>query len=262
MSVEAITWAFKQNIGKASAKLVLINLSDHANHDRKCWPSLRTIAARTELSADTVIRSIQLLKSKGLITVVHRRDGRVSRSNMYCLNFEPKSVNGTADVPWCSEKHRSTVRPSYANSAPTAPASSDKDSSSTRTTVPALPAPNRHIESLKESNKELPPVVPQRGTPHEFNYVKELVNELLRYKRAWTPQEDQILESFLLARLILADDLALLSWCYSLPHGRDGWVYINGKRAAKCRDSVETLFRDLVSDIDKWRSVHRNWAIP
>src|SRR5262249_25666727 len=79
MSVQAITWAFKQHVGKPSAKLVLINLADHADQDRKCWPSLRTIAARTELSRDTVIRSMRLLELKGLITVKHRREGRVSR---------------------------------------------------------------------------------------------------------------------------------------------------------------------------------------
>src|SRR5262245_1616153 len=98
MSVEAITWAFKQHIGKPSAKLVLVNLADHANHDRKCWPSLRTISARTELSRDTVVRSIRLLESNGFITVVHRRDGRSSRSNIYYVNYEPEPVNATPDV--------------------------------------------------------------------------------------------------------------------------------------------------------------------
>jgi DNA-binding transcriptional MocR family regulator len=137
MSVEAITWAFKQHVGKPSAKLVLVNLADHADHDRKCWPSYRTIAARTELSRDTVVRSIRLLESNGFIRVVHRHNGRSPSSNMYYLNGEPERVDSRADVPAPPEKHSSNVIPCHADGMPTAVASSDHDSSSTRTAVAA-----------------------------------------------------------------------------------------------------------------------------
>src|SRR5262249_39642000 len=98
MSVRAIYWAFKQRVGRPSAKLVLVSLADHADADGKCWPSHRTTAARTELSRDTVIRSIRLLESEGLIRIVHRRDGRSPRSNVYYLNFEVEPEKGTAEL--------------------------------------------------------------------------------------------------------------------------------------------------------------------
>src|SRR5437773_416993 len=118
MSVRAITWAFKQRVGKPSAKLVLVNLADHADDDCKCWPSLRTITARTELSRDTVVRSIRLLKMKGFIRVVHRHNGRSLSSNMYYVNCEPESVDSTPDVSAPSEKHSSTVRSPHVNGPP------------------------------------------------------------------------------------------------------------------------------------------------
>src|ERR1051325_706016 len=86
MSFEATNWAFEQEVGKASAKFVLVSLADHADRERKCWPSLRRIAIRTELSRDTIVRSIQLLESRGLIRVVRRHKGLSSLSNMYYVN--------------------------------------------------------------------------------------------------------------------------------------------------------------------------------
>src|SRR5262249_38352716 len=178
MSIRAINWAFKQQVGKPSAKLVLVTLADHADADGKCWPSLRTIAARTELSRDTILRSVRLLESKGFLRVVHRHNGRSLSSNMYYLDCEPERVDSTADVSAPSEKHSNTLRLSHDNGTPTVVASSDHDSSSIRTTVAAPSAPNRHIESSKEASnersKESPPTVPHRGTGvDEFNSTKE-----------------------------------------------------------------------------------------
>src|SRR5215472_8154305 len=125
MSVRAIDWAFKQQVGRPSAKLVLLALADHADADGKCWPSHKTTATRTELSRDTVVRSVRLLESKGFIRVVHRRNGLSASSNMYYLNYEPEVVSSAAHVS-AQQQDRSTVRPSHATGTPTVIASSDQ----------------------------------------------------------------------------------------------------------------------------------------
>jgi DNA-binding transcriptional MocR family regulator len=254
MSVEAIAWAFKQHVGKPSAKLVLVNLADHADGDRKCWPSLRKISERTELSRDTVVRSIRLLKSRGFITVVHRHNRRSRSSNVYYLNCEADRVHGAAGVLERSAADRSsTAGPPQADGPPTAIASSDEDSSSTRTAVAAAPAPNRHIESSKEA---LPPSVPRRGTSlDELNTTKEWMNQLFGRKRAWSHEEDHLLSVLL---PISPDERELLSWGYGLPCDPDGWVYIHGNRATRRKENLVTLLREFPSEVDKWRSVRSN----
>src|SRR5262249_34741264 len=135
MSIPAINWVFKQQIGKPSAKLVLVTLADHADADGKCWPSLRTIAARTELSRDTVVRSIRLLESNGFIRVVHRHNGRSATSNMYYLNCEPERVGSPADgLERSAAARTSTAGPPYAHCASKVVALSDQDGSTTELT--------------------------------------------------------------------------------------------------------------------------------
>ena len=54
MSNEAITWAWKQQVGPRE-KLLLICLADAANdEDWQCWPSQRHIAEKTGYSIATV----------------------------------------------------------------------------------------------------------------------------------------------------------------------------------------------------------------
>lgn|SRR5262249_3877083 len=155
MSFQATNWAFRQQVGKPSAKLVLVALAEHADADGKCWPSLRSIAARTELSRDTVVRAIRLLKSKGFIRVVHRHNGRSPSSNMYYLNCERERVDSPTDVSARSAPERSSAAgPSYANCASRAAASSQRDSSTGGTGIVAPSDPNHHIEASKEPSDE------------------------------------------------------------------------------------------------------------
>lgn len=57
------------------AKAVLISLADNANDAGHCWPSIDTIAARTCLSRDSVMRAIRELEALGHITA-DRSNGR------------------------------------------------------------------------------------------------------------------------------------------------------------------------------------------
>lgn len=67
MSVEAMTWAFSQQTGSPSAKLVLLVLADYADERGSCWPSQRKIAAKSEQSIDSVQRRLIELQKQDLI---------------------------------------------------------------------------------------------------------------------------------------------------------------------------------------------------
>jgi DNA-binding transcriptional ArsR family regulator len=73
MSIEALNWAWEQPVAKAANKLVLLALADHANGDGECWPSMKRIADRSDISARHVSRAITELIDLGLVEKANRR---------------------------------------------------------------------------------------------------------------------------------------------------------------------------------------------
>ena len=68
MSNAAQTWAWKQHPGKASDKSVLVALADNAWEDgSNAWPSLSTLAAKTDLTSRTVYAALLRLMLAGYI---------------------------------------------------------------------------------------------------------------------------------------------------------------------------------------------------
>ena len=91
MSFTKIKWALKQDGLLASEFRVLLILTDHCNEKSgKCFPSIRTVAGRAELSERHCKRVIKQLEAKGLIAV-HRRfdkEGDAPRAhNSYVFRF-------------------------------------------------------------------------------------------------------------------------------------------------------------------------------
>lgn len=115
MSIRAIDWAFRQQVGSSATKLVLVKLADNANDDGQCWPSLATIEDQTELDRRTVIRHIKKLQSAGLLNIVHRKVDSTTLTNAYTLNLSPV-------VSGCHRGGDSGVLPSPSPS-PTTPTS-------------------------------------------------------------------------------------------------------------------------------------------
>ena len=103
MSVHAVSWAFRQKVGNAGAKLVLIKLADQANDRGECFPSHRTLADECEMSPRSVQRKIELLSKAGLVSVEPRsRENGSSTSNLYKLGGGSQSdapPHDTGDVP-------------------------------------------------------------------------------------------------------------------------------------------------------------------
>ncbi|WP_435058312.1 helix-turn-helix domain-containing protein [Streptomyces sp. bgisy060] len=86
MSIEAMAWAFRQNIPKPGAKLVLLALCDFADEAWSCFPGQATLAAKTSQGERTVRRHLEWLEEEGFI-VSHARfsDGRRT-SNRYTIH--------------------------------------------------------------------------------------------------------------------------------------------------------------------------------
>jgi hypothetical protein len=105
MSLEAITWAFRQEI-PGTAKLVLLSLANRADDESgQCWPGLPRIAKDSSCSVRAAQIHIAALARNGFIEVrrMYATDGR-QRSNHYWLLFdrapaEWKSVANSSPSP-------------------------------------------------------------------------------------------------------------------------------------------------------------------
>ena len=64
-------WLLRRPEICANAKLVYARLAQYSGRDGACFPLQRTIASETGLSYNQVRRSIQQLKRKRLIEIVH-----------------------------------------------------------------------------------------------------------------------------------------------------------------------------------------------
>ena len=80
-----MNWALGQKAGSQGAKSVLLILANRANHDGVCWPGFGGIADQTEMSRRSVIRHVNALVGRGLISVKARPN---QQSNLYQLNLK------------------------------------------------------------------------------------------------------------------------------------------------------------------------------
>ena len=94
MSVEAISWAFGQKVGRSSAKSVLVAMANCADPDMVCWPSMRYLEDATDQDRKTVIENIKRLKELGFIAATDARKGRTGQVVVYVLK-QPE--NGTVE---------------------------------------------------------------------------------------------------------------------------------------------------------------------
>lgn len=95
MSIQAVAWAFEQDI-PAWPKLILLALANHAEHeDGHCSLRTDTIAREGACDVRSVPRFIKLLIGHGYVRKARKRgdDGR-QRANDYWLLFH------TEKAPW------------------------------------------------------------------------------------------------------------------------------------------------------------------
>lgn len=84
MSFVATKWAWEPGkFLEKGEKLVLLCLASFANKDRQCWPSYRTITAKTGMAECEVRENLQSLRELKLIT-----SERGDRRMIYTLIFD------------------------------------------------------------------------------------------------------------------------------------------------------------------------------
>lgn len=146
MSLQAMTWAFAQDVKPAAAKLCLLALANYSNENNKCWPSKARIA--TDCSADKswVCRQLVTLREAGLITVQERVEDGANLTSIITLNVEatPSGAGATggsgagatrgsgADATRVVEptRHKPSLEPSLKERTPKPPAGASTTSGS------------------------------------------------------------------------------------------------------------------------------------
>ena len=89
-----LRWAWSQNTGSSSCKMVLVALAERANDKGLAWPSYAELISMTELNRKTVITAISKLIELNLIEDSGERTGRTAQVIIYRLLINsPK--NGT-----------------------------------------------------------------------------------------------------------------------------------------------------------------------
>lgn len=112
MSVHAIRWAWDQDVGHPTRKLVLVALADHANGDGECWPTISRISEFAECSPRTVRRHIDALCDAGFVRKGERRtrsDGTFGSRN-YVLPIDAETeVSSGHTRPQDTDDHGTPV---------------------------------------------------------------------------------------------------------------------------------------------------------
>jgi DNA-binding transcriptional MocR family regulator len=99
MSIEAMQWAFNQDIKPSSMKFVLVALGDNAQHDGMAWPSIAALSEKTGQDRKTVMSALDRLEAAGYLTDTGKRTGSTGQIKVYRFNFarekDKSPENGT-----------------------------------------------------------------------------------------------------------------------------------------------------------------------
>lgn len=85
MSIVHMQWAWNLPLPQGE-KLLLLALADCAGDKGLCWPSVRHLSMKCQVSRSTIQKWIKALRGRGLVTVTARRTVlRGNAANMYAL---------------------------------------------------------------------------------------------------------------------------------------------------------------------------------
>jgi hypothetical protein len=108
MSVEAITWALRQQLPNSSTKFVLVVLANCASAATGvAWPSIKYLSDATMQNRKTIIANLQRLVAAGLIEDVGDRVGHTNQIVVYRLAL-PAEI--TDAYPPANRPKNGTVR--------------------------------------------------------------------------------------------------------------------------------------------------------
>lgn len=171
MSIEAVNWAFNQDISKSSAKLVLIAICNYADDKGVAYPSWTTLEKKCSSSRKTIYNSLKYLEELNLL---HREDrGFIPANydggqNCYRVNlFASVKITPVQNLPTASVK----ITPGWCKNY-------------TDDSVKITP---KYKEKPKVKNKDNNnPIVPlsakEEKQVNEFNYLLKEVIEYLNFR--------------------------------------------------------------------------------
>jgi hypothetical protein len=89
MSVKIMSEVFERSKTQGNARLVLLSLADSCNDDACCWPSIRKLAQKANVSDPILKKYLNALIEVGVVSRDEREDafGRQT-SNLYTINVE------------------------------------------------------------------------------------------------------------------------------------------------------------------------------
>lgn len=186
MSVEAITWALKQDIKPSGTKFVLVAIANCADgKDGIAWPSVAYLAEATGQDRKTVMAGIARLMETGYIRDTGERRGLTKQVIVYQLpdfeTFFPKqsqkrdsTENGT--VPKFPSNSTGTPQKQYRNSAET---------------VPKTGHGTVNEPSLEPSVKHTPPAQAQSGASSRGSASKPASGYPKDFELAWAGYPDR-----------------------------------------------------------------------
>jgi biotin operon repressor len=136
MSVQAITWAYRQRPESALDKFLLVTLANYANELGVCWPSQATLAADMGVGERAVRAHMAALESAGYIAREKRRKGGRQTSDSIRLDLEDRRH----EIPAGAENRRHEI--------PAGPDTGGTDRPSRRHEEPPDPDPGNPGQSL------------------------------------------------------------------------------------------------------------------
>ncbi|WP_080403877.1 helix-turn-helix domain-containing protein [Burkholderia ubonensis] len=189
MSLDAITWARHQHVGKGPAKSVFMALADYANENFISYPSVETLVAWTEQDRKTVLANLDRLKEAGWISDTGERTGRTRQVVVYVINVArgvevtigPRELlTGPKSEP--SQNRNGSENGTVPNSTGNSPNFDGKQSQKPPETVPNLG--HRTVGTVENGGNS----VGARGTrlPDDWVLTKALGEWALAEQPTWT----------------------------------------------------------------------------
>jgi hypothetical protein len=182
MSVQAMNWAFSQNVPPPQ-KVVLLALANRANPEGVCWPSHALLAGECSMSERSIARMVTGLRDAGLIDWQPGRlgDGRQT-ANRYFLNMGgPDRLAGGSCEP-----HDKTTLPRLPDDESRLPLLADKEPTKETKEEPKgerarAPKPKAHRlpEDWEPNEKHVQPAFDAGKS------VAWIDNELAKFRDHW-----------------------------------------------------------------------------